>query len=127
MDQGNKKMESYHWFMLYTAAIFFDAAGWITVFSGLNEITFGVVGVILNLIAGQIFFTWALLWRDKGIGDSKFFISLGIGFVLEEIPIVGTVLPMWIMLIYRAKKAYQSSTNSSLTGVVASTAKVFQS
>ncbi|KKQ82258.1 MAG: hypothetical protein UT05_C0003G0080 [Parcubacteria group bacterium GW2011_GWF2_38_76] len=111
-------MTSVHWFILFQFAVIFDVIGWILAL-GIDVATFGVAGVILNLTAVMVFLTFALVWRNKGIGDFKFLTSMGKNFLVEGIPFAGTILPMWISFIYRARKSYIKSSGTSLAGIVA--------
>lgn len=106
-------MESYHWSMLYAVAMLFDFLGWLLIVTGIG-------GTILSIFAGLTFITWAISWRSKGIGNAKFFTALLLSFGVEAIPIVGSILPTWMFLIYRSKKTYERG-SSVLAPVMGST------
>ncbi|HRY62760.1 MAG TPA: hypothetical protein P5056_03265 [Candidatus Paceibacterota bacterium] len=121
MEDTQKKMTRTDWFILFQVAIIFDALGWVLAL-GIDEVLFGVPGVLLNLIAGIVFLTFALLWRDKGIGNLSYFKSFGVGFLIEEIPILGTILPTWTAFIYKARSNYEQKNNP--TSAMATVGKV---
>ena len=113
MEEQKNKMQDSHWFQLYLAAAFFDFCGWVCLL--LDIVLVGWAGFLLNLFAGMTFLLWAFIWTNKGLGV-KFFITLGLSFLVEVIPLVGDILPTWTFMVYRAKLNYERG--STITGAV---------
>lgn len=104
LEDQTKKMNKGHWFQLYLAAIFFDILGLLAIIPDI--VLFGWFTFFLNLIFGMTFLLWALIWRDKGIGNMKFFKTFGLSWFMEQIPVIN-YLPIWTGMVYRAKKSYE--------------------
>lgn len=118
IENQTKKMNKWHWFQLYSAAIFFDIVGLLALIPDI--VLAGWASFLLNIVFGMTFLLWALIWQDKGLGDKKFFKTFGLSWFMEQLPVIN-YLPVWTGMIYRAKKSYEGG---SVTGMFTKTAGV---
>ncbi len=113
MNESKGKMNKGDWVLLFLASYFFDFCGFLCLI--VDFFLLGGATITLNIFAGLTFVMWAIIWSNKGLG-AKFFVTLMISWFVETIPIVGSILPTWTFMIYRAKLNYERG--SSLTGAI---------
>lgn len=105
--------------MLYIVAIFFDILAFICILPAMIPYAgwaLGILAIFLNIFAGLIFLTWFLIWKSKGVGESKYFRNIIKCWLVEEVPVVGSFMPTWTFMIYRAENMYGGGPINSVAG-----------
>jgi hypothetical protein len=114
-------MEGYNWTMLYIVAIFFDILAFVFILPATVPYVGWVLGflaVVLNIFAGLTFLTWFLIWKSKGLGEFRYFKNVFQCWFVEGVPIVGSFMPTWTFMVYRAENMYSGGPLNTVTSQI---------